>query len=378
MAETKTEQQQTAPPAAAPRSSDGRPANGTPSPNGRASELNTQERATAKEKKGPFRRALPFIFGAILVAAALYGWHIIQYNKVHEETDDAQFDVDISPIIPRVAGYVRDVWVDNNDHVDSNAVLVTLDTRDLTLKVKGAEAAVENAMAAEKSAEAAATAARANVATAEVNRNKTADDLRRANGLLAGGAMTKEHFDAVKAAADAAEAQLKSVSDQAVASQAQIAIAQAQVKQKQVDLDNANLQLSYATIAAPVAGTVAEKNVEIGEYIQPGQPLMAVTQPDIWITANYKETQLHDLQPGQHAFFTVDAYPDSTFYGTVQSISPATGAKFSLLPPDNSTGNFVKITQRVPVKILVNPGNYTKTPLRPGMSVDVTVTTGKW
>jgi membrane fusion protein, multidrug efflux system len=366
MAETQTEQQIKRPLDAT--ATDGQKLN----TNGKSTEV------VVEKKKGPVRRALPFIFGAILVAAALYGWHIIQYNKVHEETDDAQFDVDISPIIPRVAGFVRNVWVSNNDHVDSNAVLVTLDTRDLNLKVRSAEAAIENAMAAVKSAQAAATAARANITTAEVNRNKTADDLRRANGLLAGGAMTKEQFDAVRAAAEAAEAQLKSVGDQASASEAQIAIAQAEVKQKQVDLDNANLQLSYATIAAPVAGTVAEKNVEIGEYIQPGQPLMAVTQPDIWITANYKETQLHDIHPGQPAEFTVDAYPDSTFHGTVQSVSPATGAKFSLLPPDNSTGNFIKVTQRVPVKILVNSGNYTKTPLRPGMSVDVTITTGKW
>ncbi|HEX5315582.1 MAG TPA: HlyD family secretion protein [Candidatus Kapabacteria bacterium] len=366
MAETRTEQQINRPP-------------DTEAVDAQRSNMNGKSTTvTVEKKKGPVRRALPFIFGAILVVAALYGWHIIQYNKVHEATDDAQLDVDISPIIPRVAGFVRDVWVNNNDHVDSNAVLVTLDTRDLSLKVEGAEAALQDALAAVKSAQAAATAARANVATAEVNRNKTAEDLKRADGLLAGGAMTKEQFDAVKAAAEAAEAQLKSVGDQAAASEAQIAIAQAQVKQKQVDLDNANLQISYATIAAPVAGTVAEKNVQIGEYIQPGQPLMAVTQPDIWITANYKETQVHDIHPGQPAEFTVDAYPDSTFHGTVQSISPATGAKFSLLPPDNSTGNFIKVTQRVPVKILVNPNNYSKTPLRPGMSVDVTITTGKW
>ena len=373
MAETKTEQ-----PQSIPLPSDGRPANGVSRPNGQTSESNFQEPPKVKKEKGLFQRMLPFIFGAILVAAALYGWHIIQFNNVHEETDDAQFDVDISPIIPRVGGFVRDVWVSNNDHVDSNAVLVTLDTRDLNLKVQSAEAALQNAMAAVKSAQASAIAAHANIATSEVNRNKTEDDLKRADGLLAGGAMTKEQFDAVKAAAEAAEAQLKSVGDQASASEAQIAIAQAQVKQRQVDLDNANLQISYATITAPVAGTVAEKNVEIGEFIQPGQPLMAVTQPDMWITANFKETQVHDIHPGQAAVFTVDGYSDSTFHGTVQSISPATGAKFSLLPPDNSTGNFIKVTQRVPVKILVNPGNYTKTPLRPGMSVDVTITTGKW
>jgi membrane fusion protein, multidrug efflux system len=329
------------------------------------------------ETKGPIAKALPFIFAAILIAAGFYGWHIIQYNKVHETTDDAQIDVDITPIIPRVAGYVVAVNVNDNDRVDSNAVLVRLDTNDLSLKVKSAQAALANAQASAKSTEASAAVAHANVATAEVSRQKAADDLARANGLYAGGAITKEKFDGYKSADDVASAQLKSANDAASASDAQIGVAASQIGQKQVDLDNAKLQLTYATIISPVAGTVAKRNVEIGEYIQQGQPLMAVTQGDIWITANFKETQLHDMQPGQSVEFTLDGYPDSTFHGTVQSVSPATGAKFSLLPPDNSTGNFVKVTQRVPVKILVNRGDYSKSPLRPGMSVDVTVSTGK-
>ena len=330
-----------------------------------------------EKKKGAARRILPYVFAAILIAGALYGWRIIQFNKVHESTDDAQIDADISPIIPRVAGYVTAVTVSDNDKVDSNAVLVQLDVQDLTLKVRAADAAVQNAQAAAQSAEASAVAARANVATADVNRQKTATDFERAKGLFAGHAITKEQYDSAKAAAESAESQYKSVGDQAKAAESQVAVAQSVVKQRQTDLDNAKLQLSYATIVAPIAGTVSSKNVQIGEYIQPGQPLMALTHNDFWITANYKETQMEDLHPGQHAEFTLDAYPDSTFYGTVQSVSPATGAKFALLPPDNATGNFVKVTQRVPVKILVDRRDYSKSPLRPGMSVDVVVTTGK-
>ena len=326
--------------------------------------------------KGPVAKAMPFVFVAILIAAGFYGWHIIQYNKVHENTDDAQIDVDITPIIPRVSGYVAAIRVNDNDRVDSSEVLVMLDTNDLFLKVRSAQASLVNVQASAKSAEASAAVARANVVTAEVNRQKAADDLARAKGLFAGSAITKEKFDGYKSADDVAAAQLKSAADMASASEAQVAVAASQVAQKQVDLDNARLQLSYATIVSPVAGTVAKRNVELGEYIQAGQPLMAVTQGDIWITANFKETQLHDLQVGQRAEFVVDGYPDSTFHGTVQSVSPATGAKFSLLPPDNSTGNFVKVTQRVPVKILVDRSDYSKAPLRPGMSVDVTVSTG--
>jgi membrane fusion protein (multidrug efflux system) len=339
-------------------------------------ETNTEEQVKI-EKKGPVRRALPFLFLAILIAAGFYGWHIIQFNKVHESTDDAQIDVDITPIIPRVAGFVATIRVNDNDRVDSNEVLIMLDTNDLSLKVKSADAALANSQASAQSAEASAAVARANVATAEVGRRKAADDLARANGLFAGGALTKEKLDGYKSADDVADAQLKSASDMASASEAQIGVATSQIKQKQVDLDNAKLQLTYATIISPVAGTVAKRNVEIGEYIQQGQPLLAVTQGDIWITANFKETQLHDMQVGQRVEFTLDGYPDSTFHGTVQSVSPATGAKFSLLPPDNSTGNFVKVTQRVPVKILVDRHDYSKSPLRPGMSVDVTVSTGK-
>jgi membrane fusion protein (multidrug efflux system) len=332
---------------------------------------------TVRPKKGPVKRVLPFVFAAILVAGAIYGWQIIQFNKVHEHTDDAQIDADISPIIPRVAGYVTAVTVRDNDRVDSNAVLVQLDAQDLALRVKVAQAAVENAQAAVRSAAAAATAVHANIAAADVYRRKTQADVKRGRELLAGNAMTQEQLDALVAAAETAEAQFKSVSDQAVASESQVAVAQSLVKQRMADLDNAKLQVSYAMITAPLSGTIAKKNVEVGEFIQLGQPLMAIIPNDYWITANFKETQLQKMRPGQRVEFTVDAYPDSVFRGVVQSVSPATGAKFSLLPPDNSSGNFVKVTQRVPVKILVDRRDYSKTPLRPGMSVDVTVSTGK-
>lgn len=338
---------------------------------------NADEPKSAEKKSGARRLLLPAIFGVIILSGALYGWHIIQYNKIHESTDDAQIDADISPIIPRVSGYVASVAVSDNDHVDSNAVLVRLDAQDLLLKVQAAEAAVANAEAAVRSAEATATVAHANATTAEVNRRKTATDLTRAKALFAGHAITQEQVDAATAASEFAEAQFNSVSDQAAAAGTQVAVAASLVKQRMTDLDNAKLQLSYATIVSPVNGTVAKKNVQVGAYIQAGQPLMAITPANLWITANFKETQVEDMHPGQPVEFTLDSYPDSVFHGTVQSISPATGAKFSLLPPDNASGNFVKVTQRVPVKILVDPRDYSRSPLRPGMSVDVTVSTIK-
>jgi len=329
------------------------------------------------EKKGGVKRLMPFIFGAIILAAAFYGWRIIQYNKVHENTDDAQIDADISPIIPRVSGYVAYVKVSDNDHVDSGAVLVQLDTADIAIKVRSAQAAIESAQAAVVSARASAATAHQAIASAEVAQTKAQQDLNRAGGLLGGKAITQEQYDDAKLAVEAAADQLKTATAQAAASETQINVAQSQIKQKMTDLDNAKLTLTYATIKAPIAGTVAKKNVEVGEFIQAGQPLMAITPEEMWITANMKETQTEDLHVGQKVDFKVDAYPDSTFHGTVQSLSPATGAKFSLLPPDNSSGNFVKVTQRVPVKILIDRRDYSKSPLRPGMSVDVTVSTGK-
>ncbi len=332
---------------------------------------------TTAPKKGPVKRALPFVFVAILIAGAIYGWSIIQFNRVHVNSDDAQIDAEISPIIPRVSGYVASVSVKENDNVDSNAVLVKLDTRDLEIKVQSAEAAIENAQAAVRSAQAAATASKANLATAEVMRKKTANDLARAEGLMRGNAGTQEQVDAMKAAAESAEAQLHTVTDQAAAAQSQVAVAESIVKQRMSDLDNAKLQLSYATITAPMSGIIAKKNVQVGEFIQAGQPLMAIAEKGIWITANFKETQMEKMQVGQKVEFTADAFPDAVFRGTVQSVSPATGAKFSLLPPDNSTGNFVKVTQRVPVRIQVDEASLGKAVLRPGMSVDVTVSTPK-
>jgi membrane fusion protein (multidrug efflux system) len=337
-----------------------------------------QEVVISTEKKGGVKRLMPFIFGAVILAAAFYGWHIIQYNKVHENTDDAQIDADISPIIPRVSGYVMYVKVSDNDKVDSGALLVQLDTADLSIKVKAAQAAIESAQAAVASARSSAAAAQQSIATAEVAQAKSQQDLNRARGLLGGNAITQQQFDDAKLASETAADLLKTATAQAAASETQINVALSQVKQKMTDLDNARLQLSYATIKAPVAGTVAKKNVEVGEFIQAGQPLMAITPADMWITANMKETQTEDLHVGQKVDFKVDAYPDSVFHGTVQSLSPATGAKFSLLPPDNASGNFVKVTQRVPVKILIDRRDYSNSPLRPGMSVDVTVTTGKW
>jgi membrane fusion protein (multidrug efflux system) len=158
--------------------------------------------------------------------------------------------------------------------------------------------------------------------------------------------------------------------------QAQVQVAQALLQQAQADLDYAKQQLAYTTLQAPVAGVVARKNLEVGQVVQAGRPLLAIVPlRQVWVEANFKETQLHHVRPGQRAELKIDTYPGRIFTGTVESISPGTGAVFSLLPPENATGNFVKIVQRVPVKIVFDTAAQSDVVLRPGMSVIATVTT---
>ena len=158
--------------------------------------------------------------------------------------------------------------------------------------------------------------------------------------------------------------------------EAEVKVAQALLQQAEADLAYADLQLQYTTLKAPVAGVIAKKNLEVGQVVQPGRPLLAlVPLQEVWVEANFKETQLQHMRPGQRATLHVDAYPDEILTGTVESLSPGTGSVFSLLPPENATGNFVKVVQRVPVKIRIEPSSSPGIDLRPGMSVIATVNT---
>jgi membrane fusion protein, multidrug efflux system len=187
--------------------------------------------------------------------------------------------------------------------------------------------------------------------------------------------------DAARATTESQRATAQASSSQIEAATRQVAAAQAQVAQHQAALEAARLQLSYAVIKAPVAGFVSKKNVEVGQFVQAGQPLMAIVQQgnnpnDVWVSANFKETQLAKMHPGQTAEIEVDAYPGVTFHGRVESLAAATGARFSLLPPDNATGNFTKVVQRVPVKIVLDEPPPADRPLSLGMSVVPTVHVG--
>lgn len=316
------------------------------------------EPATAPRRK---RRVLPWLIAGVVVAAgAVYGVRTIGFYRHHAETDDAQIEGHIDPVLPRVSGYVTSIAVDDNQRVEKGEVLLTIDTRDLQAKLETAEGALQNAQAQ-------ILVARANLQAAQTGRRRTAEDLSRWGALRKKEEISQKQFDDARAAAEAAAAQGDA------AAQA-VAAARAQAAQKQADVDFARLQLSYATVAAPSAGVVSKKNVEVGELVQAGQPLMAIVQDgSVWVVANYKETQLRKMRVGQRVAFDVDAYPKHEFHGRVDSFSAATGAKFALLPPDNATGNFTKVVQRVPVKIVPTDPPDPAFPLRSGMSVTTVV-----
>ena len=338
----------------------------------------------------PKRKLLPVTLTLVVVSIAAWGYSKFTYARHHEDTDDAQIDGNISPVIGRVSGYVNEVKFEDNQFVNKGDTLLLIDDRDLRIKVQQAEAALENAEAGVLVAQANVTTAEANLATAQANVDaarvrvwKTGQDYKRFEALMRDQVGTKQQFDAVKAEKESAEAQQTAVRRQAetasmqvVAAKQQVAVAASLVGQRRTDLDYARLQLSYTVILAPAKGTVSRKNVQPGQYINTGTSLCSVVSDDgIYVVANFKETQLENVQPGQPVEVEVDAFPKESIHGTIQSFAAATGAKFSLLPPDNATGNYVKVVQRVPVRIRLEAKSGTMVHLRPGMSVKVSVRT---
>jgi membrane fusion protein (multidrug efflux system) len=318
-----------------------------------------EAQSAVKAQKRPAASRHVFLYGLlalVIVAGLTFGIQTVVFYLHHAETDDAQIEGHIGPVLPKVSGYVTDVLVGDNQRVAADQVLVRIDSRDFQSRVNMAEAALQNAQAA-------VTVVHANVEAARSRRTKTAADLARYAPLLGQHVISPQEYDAAKAAADAAAAEYQ-------AATRQITAVEAQVAQRQADLEYAKLQLSYTTVNAPAAGFVSKKSVEVGQFVEAGQPLMAIVQDnDVWVVANFKETQLRHMRVKQPVEVSVDAYPGRTFHARVDSIGAATGAKFALLPPDNATGNFVKVVQRVPVKIVFTDDPDPEHPLRVGMNV---------
>jgi membrane fusion protein, multidrug efflux system len=362
-------------------------------------ETNNIDTVEAPNKR---RKALPFIIGGVAIVALIFGFRTISHMITNEDTENSQIECNIVPIAPRVAGYINEIRVDENQRVHKGDTMVKLDDRDLKIRVQQAQIALANARAgvdvsgsSVTAANASAAAVDANIATAEANVQaaqvrvwKATQDFNRYTELLNEKSVTQQQFDVVKAEKETAEQQVKATQMQLQAAREQSGASTAQagttskqvrlseltVEQRQAELDMAKLNLSYAYLIAPCDGYVSRKNIQVGQLVNAGQSLFSVVDDGkFWITANFKETQIRKIKVGQPVEVKVDAYPSEEFIGTVESIEAATGAKFSLLPPDNSSGNFVKVVQRVPVRIALRDDKKKDFPLRAGMNVNVDV-----
>jgi membrane fusion protein (multidrug efflux system) len=357
----------------------------------------------------------------LLVAGAIAAW---SYYSTRESTDDAQIDGHIHPISARVSGTVLRVLHDDNETVQAGSLLVELDPKDYQVAMDRARADLANARASATAAHvdvplttttssnqfAASTAAvaaadrevqaaQAGVQQAQANYTKAAADLKRMEQLVEKDEVSRQQYDSAVAAASAARASLDAANASVASAQSRAAQARAQaaaaetvpeqirmtraragaaaadVQKYEAALEQAELNLQYTRIYAPVTGVLSKRNVEPGQVIQAGQPLFSIVDlDDIWVTANFKETQLRNMSPGQKVTVKVDAYGRS-YNARVESIGGATGARFSVLPPENASGNYVKVVQRVPVRIRFDRGQDPNHLLRPGMSVEPIVRT---
>jgi membrane fusion protein (multidrug efflux system) len=355
-----------------------------------------------KEKKSWKRFILPSFIILLAIGGSIYGINSWLYSRSHETTDNAQLEGNINPIIPKVAGYISALRVEENQPVKKGDTLFLIDDRDLRNKVEQAQAALNNALSSldvmrsnvysadanEHIYASNIDAANAAVKSAEVRIWKANQDYDRYKNLLAENATTQHQFDAAKAEKDAAEAQMvllqkqyNTAVKQTQASQSQtisveknIGVAQSVIEQRKADLDFAKLQLSYTVVTAPTDGVISKKSLQVGQFVSAGQMLFSIVSNDqLWVVANFKETQLSKMKVGQEVAIEVDAFEGKTLKGKISSFSRATGAKFSLLPPDNATGNFVKVVQRVPVKIEFAEIPTIERQLSAGMSVKVAV-----
>ena len=333
------------------------------------------------------RRLMLGALAVLALSGAGWGARQFAYARAHESTDNAQVNGHIVPVIAKVGGYVSSVGVAENDSVHAGQVLVRID--DAEFRVRDAQAAAElaaaqaavggrgTAEAGVQSASSQRAATGAQIQAARANLEKARSDYARFKELADKQIVSQLQLDAARAQVEAQQASLEALESQRAAAGATVTgaeanqrLAEARLAAARAQRDNAALQLSYTTVATPASGQVSRKMVEVGQLVQPGQTLLSVVaDTGTWIDANFKETQLAGVHVGQPVALEIDAYPGCEATGRVASVSAATGAKFALLPPDNATGNFTKVVQRVPVRIALVKGCGADRPLRPGMSV---------
>ena len=337
-------------------------------------------------------RKVLFIFlpVAVLTAGTAGGWYWWNVLRFLQSTDDAYVQSDVSIISPKVEGYIKKVKVADNQEVAEGAVLFVIDDRDFKAKVAQAEAAaaIEDASVASYEArlklqQSMIDQATASVASAVADLDREQQDYKRYSALMTSDFASRQRFEQAQADARKGEAAVARSRAALAAEQNQLVVLRSQQREEQAKLQQAraNLQLAQndldnTVIRAPVSGVAGNRAGQVGQYVKAGTQLLSlVPLPHVYVTANFKETQLTHMRPGQLAEVSVDAYPDLILEGRIESFAPGSGAQFSLLPPDNATGNFTKIVQRVPVRIALPASGPLAALLRPGLSVTVTVDT---
>ncbi len=334
----------------------------------------------APAKKGPPRPVL--LVGGLAVLVGLYfAWNWWRYIRTHVTTDNAYVHSDVTPVSARVGGTVSALAVDDNDAVKKGDVLLRIDVTDLALALKAAEARLAQAKTQVEVYRASVKQARASLETATAEAERARADLGRTINLANQQVVSRQELDHNRTAYRVAESQR--VAAARALDSALSALngdpdlpteAQYLVRQAQADLDQARLNVSYTTVLAPADGYISQKRVEVGQRIQPGQPLMALVSLDEpYVVANFKETEITKVRIGQPVDIKVDVYPDFVYAGRVAGIDAGTGAAFALLPPQNASGNWVKVVQRVPVKIILDKVPPETHPLRVGLSAEVSV-----
>jgi membrane fusion protein (multidrug efflux system) len=324
---------------------------------------------------------------AVVVVALMFIGYKVWEAFTHEETDNAQIEMRLVPILSRVSGYVDKINVEDFATVKKGELLMVIDTAELQLQLsemqadyEQAKADLNNAEASFVNAEASLASSKGNVDVIALKKEKSLSDFKRDKELYESNAITKKQFDDSKSNYDITMKQLETgyrdikVADTRIAIlRSQVEKAKAQEELKKARIEQQKLKISYCYIYAPCDGNIGKRNIDQGQYVQPGTPLFTeVNNQSLWVVANFKENQIKNIPPGKIVDIKVDGFPNLELKGKVVSLSNATGARFSLLPPDNATGNFIKVTQRIPVKIEIIDAEKYKNQLRAGMSVDVT------
>jgi membrane fusion protein (multidrug efflux system) len=347
-------------------------------PNAKIHEVRSDEApapVNEPEPAPPRRKRRVLLVAAVVAVLAAAGLGYRAYlTRGDVSTDDAQVEADVVAVAPRVGGPVAEVMAADNAHVTAGQPLFRIDPADYQVRVRQAEAELATAQAQVVAAQAQAGAARAGVSRSEAEAERAQLDLSRAEELRQGDAIAAQAFDATRIQSQTAKAGAGANRAQYAAALASTELARTRVQAAQAALDLAKLQLSYTVIRAPAAGTVSRLAARVGQMVQPGQNVAQLVPDGTYVVGNFKETQSGAIRPGQEVEVTIDAYPGRSLRGRVESISGGTGARFALLPPDNASGNFVKVVERVPVRIAwVEPP--ADLPLRAGLSAFVTVHT---